>query len=94
MLEGVVLFAILWPLRKKRFFRGWMLPAYLILYAVARFIVEFFREPDPQLGYVLGPFTMGQILSLLMVITGIILMFTLSHRERLKEMTTREILSS
>ncbi len=37
-------------------------------YGLARFFVEFFREPDPQLGLVLGPFSMGQVLSLFMVL--------------------------
>ena len=37
-------------------------------YGVARFFVEFFREPDPQLGFVLGPFSMGQLLSLAMIL--------------------------
>jgi len=44
--------------------------AFLILYGVARFIVEFFREPDPQLGYFFGWMTMGQILCLLMIFGG------------------------
>ncbi len=39
-------------------------------YGVARFLVEFFREPDAQLGFVLGPFSMGQILSLAMILTA------------------------
>ena len=39
-------------------------------YGLARFLVEFFREPDPQLGFVLGPFSMGQILSLAMILTA------------------------
>jgi len=35
---------------------------FLILYGFFRFFVEFFREPDAQLGFILGPFTMGQVL--------------------------------
>lgn len=46
---------------------GW----YIILYGIARFIVEFFREPDAQLGFFADYFSMGQILCTLMVIGGI-----------------------
>ena len=47
-----------------------VLDVYLEDMALARFLVEFFREPDPQLGFVLGPFSMGQILSLAMILTA------------------------
>ena len=47
---------------------------FLILYGLARFTIEFFREPDSQLGYFFGWMTMGQILCLLMMIAGIILL--------------------
>jgi phosphatidylglycerol:prolipoprotein diacylglycerol transferase len=43
---------------------------FLVLYGVFRFFVEFFREPDPQLGFILGPFTMGQALSASMIVLG------------------------
>ena len=47
-----------------------MLALFLILYGVMRFLVEFFREPDPQLGHVFANMTMGQILSLSMLVSG------------------------
>lgn len=48
---------------------GW----FLILYGVARFVIEFFREPDAQLGFFAEYFSMGQILCSLMIIAGIII---------------------
>ncbi len=69
-LEGLALFAVLWPLRNTRPFRGFLSGAYLIGYGVARFLVEFTRQPDPQLDFVLGPFTMGQVLCFLMIVAG------------------------
>jgi phosphatidylglycerol:prolipoprotein diacylglycerol transferase len=42
-------------------------------YGLARFVVEFFREPDVQVGYLFGGITMGQILSLPMVVAGLAL---------------------
>jgi phosphatidylglycerol:prolipoprotein diacylglycerol transferase len=71
-LEGIVLFVILWMLRK-RVKGSRMVGVYMIGYAVARFIAEFFRQPDPQLGFVYGSFTMGQLFSILMIIGGILL---------------------
>lgn len=71
LLEGVLLFTILWILKDKVKTKGIMLAFFLIFYGLFRFIVEFFRQPDPQLGYVLGPFTMGQILSFCMALLGV-----------------------
>lgn len=48
--------------------------SFLILYGIARFIVEFFREPDAQLGYFMKYFSMGQILCFLMIISGLLLL--------------------
>lgn len=68
--EGIFMFAVLWSLRNRRIFRGFLCCAYLIGYGAARFCIEFTREPDAQLGFVLGPFTMGQVLCLLMIAAG------------------------
>jgi phosphatidylglycerol:prolipoprotein diacylglycerol transferase len=72
-LEGGVLFLILWFLKDKRLPAGGLLAIFLFLYGVFRFFLEFFREPDAQLGLILGPFTMGQLLCFFMVIGGIAL---------------------
>jgi phosphatidylglycerol:prolipoprotein diacylglycerol transferase len=68
--EGIVLFALLWLLRKKSPFEGFMLSLYLMGYGTVRFFIEFFREPDQHLGSVLGPLSMGQMLCVLMVLAG------------------------
>ncbi len=47
---------------------------FLVLYGCFRFVIEFYRQPDPQLGFVLGPFTRGQELCALMVVAGALLM--------------------
>ena len=80
-LEGVLLFAILWPLSKKKWPYGRKLAIFLMLYAVVRTIAEFFREPDPQLGFVLlGVITMGQVLSLAFLGLGLFLWWYLGKR--------------
>ncbi len=68
LLEGIVLFAILFVLHKKQRFYGVVSAVFLLGYGVFRFIVEFFREPDAQLGYYFGFFTMGQFLCLAMIV--------------------------
>ena len=75
-LEGLVLFAILAVLIHKAAVRnrpGIVSGIFLLGYAAARSLVEFFRQPDLQLGFVIGPFTMGQLLSVPMIVGGFIL---------------------
>lgn len=72
--EGILLFIILWSLRETKFFDGFLLSLYLIGYGLVRILIEFVREPDSQLGFILGPFTMGQILCACMILGGILIM--------------------
>jgi phosphatidylglycerol:prolipoprotein diacylglycerol transferase len=69
MLEGVLLFLLLWILRTRmRLPRGVVTGAFFILYAILRIIGEMFREPDPA--WSVGPFSAGQFLSLFMILIG------------------------
>ena len=79
LLEGLVLFIVLWLLRQRPFRDGMMVAFFAIFYGLFRFIVEFFREPDLQLGFVLGPLTMGQFLCLAMVAAGLGLVWWLNR---------------
>lgn len=75
-LEGVLLFFVLWFFSQKPRPRGTVLGLFLLLYGCLRFGVEFFRQPDIQLGFVALDFlTMGQILSLPMIGAGFFLVF-------------------
>lgn len=82
--EGLLLGALLWGVfrwiegRSRRAAAGLYAGLFLVVYAAARFAVEFFRQPDAQfrgpgdpLGTVLGPLTMGQTLSSLMLLAGV-----------------------
>lgn len=71
-LEGVILFTVMWLLRKKLKRDGQMSVVFLIGYTLSRFIVEFFREPDAHIGYLFLGLSMGQILSVIMLIASII----------------------
>jgi phosphatidylglycerol:prolipoprotein diacylglycerol transferase len=74
-LEGFLLFWLFWRIRNKKVVQGKLLGLYLIGYAVARFIGEFFREPDEQVGLFMSYFTLGQLFSLAMLIGGLVLVF-------------------
>lgn len=75
LLEGVVLFVILWKMRKIKLSPGVLFSIYLVGYGIFRIFAETFREPDPQIGFIAGYFTLGQILSLAMIISGVIIFF-------------------
>ncbi|MBO6100170.1 MAG: prolipoprotein diacylglyceryl transferase, partial [Spirochaetaceae bacterium] len=86
LFEGVALWAVLWLLRKKKPFDGFMGCAYTFLYGAIRFVIEYFREPDADLGYrivavqdapiyfnvSLFNLSTGQILCLIMMAAGIL----------------------
>jgi len=74
LLEGVVLFLILWTYTRRRRPLGAASGLFLTGYGCARFIVEFAREPDAFLGYLALGFTMGQWLSLPMILAGLAMM--------------------
>jgi phosphatidylglycerol:prolipoprotein diacylglycerol transferase len=75
LLEGPLLFAVLWPLRRRFTRPGALACAYLLGYGAARFAAEFAREPDPQIGFLAGGLTMGQLLSAGMMAAGAALYF-------------------
>lgn len=76
--EGPALFFILWLLRR-HVTPGQLLATFLVCYGVFRFTIEFFREPDPQLGFIASWLTMGQILCFVMILAGFALFCALSR---------------
>ena len=81
ILEGAVLFLILWLYSAKPRPPGQISGLFLLGYAFSRFIVEFFREPDSHLGYIaFNWLTMGQVLSLPMIILGLWLLLRPTQR--------------
>jgi phosphatidylglycerol:prolipoprotein diacylglycerol transferase len=73
-LEGLLLFVILWTFSSRQRPSGAVSGLFLIGYGTFRFIGEFAREPDAFLGFLAGGLTMGQWLSLPMIIAGIVMM--------------------
>ena len=90
LLEGLVLFSILWVMSKRPLARGLLFWTMIMGYGIFRFGVEFFREPDAHLGLILGPFSMGQMLSFPMFLAGL-LMVTFLYKKRLPEPSKKKI---
>jgi phosphatidylglycerol---prolipoprotein diacylglyceryl transferase len=78
LLEGVVLFILLWTTRNSKPFTGALVARFLIFYGLFRSLVEFVREPDMQVGYLWGFLTMGQLLCFFMIMAGFFMI--LGHR--------------
>ena len=83
--EGLILFLILIYLRNKGLMKttGLMSGIFLICYSIFRFMIEFLRVPDEQIGYLLFNLTMGQIISCIFFLIGIYL--TIVRYENKKE---------
>ena len=87
LFEGLVLWVILWFLRNRKPFKGFIIGAYMVGYGAFRFVIEYFREPDADLGYRIqlvhdgvppalysSPlnFSTGQILCAIMILGGVV----------------------
>jgi phosphatidylglycerol:prolipoprotein diacylglycerol transferase len=103
--EGIVLWAILWfGFRKRRSFRGQLMAIYIMGYGFFRFLIEYVREPDADLGFPIqlvkldnpqfqfSPWnlTTGQILNLIMIAVGVLCYFLFQRRERLERQRQEE----
>ncbi len=74
LMEGLILFLVLFALSRSAAIRarfGYLSGAFLVGYGIARIIGEMFRQPDPFLGFLVFGATMGQVLSIPMVIAGL-----------------------
>jgi len=82
-LEGPVTFILLWLLWSKKRPTGTVFWGFIALYGLFRTIVEFFREPDQQIGYIGGFFSMGQLLSLPMFLAGCSMVIYLNSKRKM-----------
>ncbi len=102
--EGIVLWAVLWfGFRKRRSFRGQLMAIYIMGYGALRFLIEYVRQPDVELGFPIqlvplqypqiqfSPFnlTTGQLLNLLMILAGV-LCYLLFRRRELQDRAREE----
>ena len=103
LFEGVVLGLILFFARKKKPFNGFITCLYAFGYGFFRFIIEYFRQPDADLGYIISPsgseniyvfesylnLSMGHILCLLMMLLSSITFCTLLYRKKRMQKTNK-----
>lgn len=83
--EGIFTFIVIWALRNRIKTPGLLSWLFVMLYAAMRITSELFRAPDVQIGYILGALTLGQILSIIMLIAGAIgFIHTIVRAERSK----------
>lgn len=98
LFEGFVLWLIIWFIvRKRETFPGFVIGCYLIGYGAIRFIIEYFREPDAELGFILtlgrewepaallrsyANFSMGQLLCFLMIAGGLLILLLAGKSHR------------
>tara|TARA_B110000444_G_scaffold256730_1_gene293684 strand:+ start:51 stop:830 length:780 start_codon:yes stop_codon:yes gene_type:complete len=84
ILEGIILFLLLIYFWKKEKFKtqGKLSSLFLILYSIFRFIVEYFRAPDEQVGYLIFNLTMGQIISFVFFTIGLFLYYFINDTKK------------
>ncbi len=91
-LEGVLLFIILALMIRAGALKrpGLILGSFIAIYGVMRIIGEFFREPDPQLGFLWGGLTMGMLLSVPMIVAGIVIIVAALRRKPARQLNLNE----
>ena len=91
-LEGILLFTILAVMIRMGALKrpGLILGSFIAIYALARITSEFFREPDPQLGFLWGGLTMGMLLSVPMIIAGAILIVLAKRRPPANQLASQK----
>src|ERR1700712_1449910 len=91
-LEGVLLFIILALMIRAGALKrpGLILGSFIAIYGVMRIIGEFFREPDPQLGFLWGGLTMGMLLSVPMIVAGVVVIAAALRRKPARELNLNE----
>lgn len=79
--KNFLIFGVLWFIRNKKLPRGYLFWSFFVMYGTLRFFIEFVREPDPQLGFIIFDLSMGQILSSLMIIVGLFFLYKVTRKK-------------
>lgn len=78
-LKNFLIFAVLWFIKDRKLPKGFMFWTFVSLYGLLRTIMEFSRQPDEQIGFIVNFFTMGQLLSFPLFLIGIYMLFRLKR---------------
>ncbi|MBI2657207.1 prolipoprotein diacylglyceryl transferase [Candidatus Woesearchaeota archaeon] len=79
-IKNLIIFAALWSIKGKKLPKGFMFWSFVALYGLFRTIIEFFRAPDEQIGFIFNYFTMGQLLSFPLFLIGAYMLFELNKK--------------
>ncbi len=88
--EGLLMFILLnwlWRYPRVRETRGFVSALFIVCYGCFRIVLEQFREPDAQLGFFFGGVTMGQMLSLPLIIIGLLMLWKLIKEQKTRPLT-------
>jgi len=78
-IKDFIIFGALWFLKDKKLKKGMLAASFILLYSAFRFLVGFYRAPDPQIGFI-GILTLGQILNIIMFVGGLIFYYWLKKK--------------
>ena len=81
-IKNFAIFAVLWLINGKKLPKGFMFWSFVAMYGLFRTVVEFFRQPDEQIGFIFSYFTMGQLLSFPLFLTGAYMLFKLNKESK------------
>lgn len=79
--KNLIIFSVLWLIKDRKPPKGFMFWSFVALYGLFRTIVEFFRQPDEQIGFIFNYFTMGQLLSFPLFLIGIYMLYRLNKKK-------------
>ena len=79
-IKDLMIFSVLWSIKDKKQPKGVVFWTFVSLYGLFRTMVEFFRQPDEQIGFIFNYFTMGQLLSFPLFLIGMYMVFSLKRK--------------
>ena len=80
-IKNITIFTILWFIKDKKLPKGFMFWSFVTLYGLFRTIVEFFRQPDEQIGFIFSYLSMGQLLSIPMFLIGLYMLYRIKKKD-------------
>ena len=78
--KNLLIFVILWSIKDKKLPKGFMFWSFVALYGLFRTIIEFFRQPDEQIGLIFNYFTIGQLLSFPLFLLGLFMLYKIKKK--------------
>ena len=84
-IKNLIIFCFLFLIKNKKYPKGFLFWSFVALYALFRTLIEFFRQPDEQIGFIFNYFTMGQLLSFPLFLISLSMLFRLNREEHAKK---------